>query len=331
MNFSQIKEIELNNIEMLQLSAANHKNWVLDSRDTDGSIFNEKGYLEGYRLNTNGVLTSTSTSGAFVSGFIPYTPSQGPIRVSGGKFISQQEYYGYICFYDYNFNFLTYARAYATNIDADSNIDLDNSTIEAIDFPLFHTYFLLSFSEEVINDIAYFRICLVEGNGEDFVVTINQDIGKKVLWQFYINQLPISTENDGVTIYNNGLGYKSGYRIRSGGAEAAQGNGVCSGFIPVKPLSTIRVYGCDFGIGVASAINASDSTFKNLGQVVGNTAPGYGIFSSTYSSYGRDSVVKGNNQWSWKVPPAESNVAYVRITNEYHDGSRLIITVEEEI
>jgi hypothetical protein len=33
------------------------------------------------------------------------------------------------------------------------------------------------------------------------------------------NEVRYSTEADGVTIYNGGLGYKYGYRVRSGGAE----------------------------------------------------------------------------------------------------------------
>lgn len=333
MNFSQIKEIKLNNVEMLQLSMANHKNWILDSRDSDGSIFNGKGYLEGYRLNSNGGITTTSAPGAVLSGFIPYTPSQGPIRVGGGDFISRHEYHGYMFFYDSSFNPLANIHAYANVVQSASEINLDDSVIEALKYPVLHTYFLLSFSENVVDRVAYFRICITSGIGEDFVATINQDIGKKTLWQLYTNQLPISTENDGTTIYNGGIGYKNGYRIRSGGAEGAEGNSVCSGFIPVKPLSTVRIYGCNFGTGVSSAVNVSDSTFKNIGQLVGNASPGYGIFASgsAYASYGRDSVVNGNKQWSWKVPPAASGVAFVRVTNSYNDGSRLIIIVEEEI
>lgn len=333
MNFSQIKEIKLNNVEMLQLSMANHKNWVLDSRDTDGSIFNGKGYLEGYRINSSGGITTTAAEGALVSGFIPYTPSQGPIRVGGGKFISPYEYHGYMTFYDSSFNHLADIHTYTNAIQSASEINLDDSVIETFEYPVLHTYFLPSFSANVVNRIAYFRIGINQGIGGDFVITINQDIGKKTMWQLYTNQLPISTENDGTTIYNGGFGYKNGYRIRSGGAEAAQIYSVCSGFIPVKPLSTVRVYGCNFGTGVNSAVNVSDSTFKNIGQLVGNTAPGYGIFGSggAYSSYGRDSVVNGNNQWSWTVPPAASGVAFIRITNPYNDGSRLIVIVEEEI
>ena len=49
-----------------------------------------------------------------------------------------------------------------------------------------------------------------------------------VLWKGgHTNLVPLSTEADGVTIYNGGLGYKNGYRIRSGGAEGATGVGSC--------------------------------------------------------------------------------------------------------
>lgn len=47
------------------------------------------------------------------------------------------------------------------------------------------------------------------------------------------NQIPISTESDG-TPYNGGLGYKSGYRINSAGAETALAGKYVTGFIPIS-------------------------------------------------------------------------------------------------
>ena len=46
-------------------------------------------------------------------------------------------------------------------------------------------------------------------------------VGGVTIWENMKNWVKFSTEADGVTIYNGGLGYKNGYRVRSGGAEAA--------------------------------------------------------------------------------------------------------------
>jgi hypothetical protein len=61
------------------------------------------------------------------------------------------------------------------------------------------------------------------------------------LWRF--NLMPfISTEKDGITIYNGGLGYKNGYRVRSGGAEVTQQSAVCTGFIPFVKGDKLYIY-----------------------------------------------------------------------------------------
>lgn len=152
-----------------------------------------------------------------------------------------------------------------------------------------------------------------------------------VLWKGgYTNLVPLSTEADGKTIYNGGLGYKSGYRVRSGGAEAGA-EASCTGFISVKPLSVVRVGGCTFAANTRSAINVSDSTFTNLGQMVGNAVSGYGIMQEAANTpYNRDSVVQKDNYWEWVVPP-DDRIAYIRVTGETPDGSQLIVTVDEEI
>lgn len=156
--------------------------------------------------------------------------------------------------------------------------------------------------------------------------------GGVVLWKSgYKNWVKYSTEADGVAIYNGGLGYKSETRVRSGGAEAAQGNSSCTGFIPVKPLSVVRVSGCLASTTTTTAINVSDSTFTNLGQMVGNAGDGYGIMQEAANkTYNIGSVVQKDNYWEWVVPP-DDRIAYIRVTGETSDGSKLIVTVNEEI
>lgn len=155
-----------------------------------------------------------------------------------------------------------------------------------------------------------------------------------VLWTAgYINMVPLSTTEDGVTIYN-GTGYKDGYRIRSGGTETALDASSITGFIPVNGGDVVRISGCNFGDGSAngSALNVSDSSFTNIGQFSMIQAQ-YGIFASSYSAYSYASVVEETTGvWKWIVPPTAAGVAYIRVTARTSgDGSGMIVTVNEEI
>ena len=153
----------------------------------------------------------------------------------------------------------------------------------------------------------------------------------------FTNLVPTSIDSDG-TIYNGGLGYKNGYRIRSGGAEGALASSAHTGFIPVNGGDVIRISGMNYsdGNGHGSAMNVSDSNFTNIGQFSMQSGD-YGIFESTYKSYNRTSVVEEKTGvWKWVVPPAASGIAYIRVSaNAYNrdpaDGSKLIVTVNEEI
>lgn len=161
-------------------------------------------------------------------------------------------------------------------------------------------------------------------------------IGGVVAWiRPIINWIGRSINADG-TIYN-GVGYKNGYRVRSGGAEAAIDNASCSGYMKVNPGDVIRVSGFDFSyLSTSNAINASDVSFTNLGQLTASYADsGYGIFahSAAWFSHSWHSVVEEKTGvWKWIVPPAESGVAYIRLTGYTHgDGSKMVLTINEEI
>ena len=146
------------------------------------------------------------------------------------------------------------------------------------------------------------------------------------------NWAKYSTESDGTTIYNGGLGYKWGYRVRSGGAEGAQSYCVCTGFIPVKPLSVIRISGTKQA-NTASAINVSDASFANIGQVCGSG--NYGIFlESSTAGYRQDTMKQKDGYWEWTVPPASLGVAYIRVTNYAEteaEASKMIVTVDQDM
>lgn len=167
------------------------------------------------------------------------------------------------------------------------------------------------------------------------------EIDGVVVWQSgYTNRVPLSINADG-SIYNGGLGYKDGYRIRSGGAEATSVYAMCTGFIPVKGGDIVRISGCDFNwdYSTNTALNVSDGSFTNLGQIVGNAVTGYGVFAEGQScyEYGKSTVVEEKTGvWKWVVPPTETGVAYIRITaakGQYvtPNGADLIVTINEEI
>lgn len=175
-------------------------------------------------------------------------------------------------------------------------------------------------------------LTIPEGN----VVKIST--GGVTLWekpQEMKNWARYSTEADGVTIYNNGLGYKDGCRIRSGGAESTSTYGSCTGFIPLKAGDVVRMSGYDaLEAAVENAINVFDSAKTNLGQAVANNVYGYGIFASGGSAheYGWNTVTENpTGVYCWTCPP-DPTITFMRVTGRtYNEGSKMIITVNQEI
>lgn len=164
--------------------------------------------------------------------------------------------------------------------------------------------------------------------------------GVQVWKSGYKNWVRYSTESDGKTIYNGGLGYKNGYRIRSGGAEGSDKNAACTGFIPVKAGDAVYVSGMPWFTGgsSANALNVSNSSYENIGQFTVGQGARYGIFASSYSSYAASSLVEvKTGVWKWIVPPTASGVAYIRVsgydntTGKGAPGARMIVTINEEI
>lgn len=156
-----------------------------------------------------------------------------------------------------------------------------------------------------------------------------------LLWKGgYTNLVPLSTEADGKTIYNGGLGYKDGYRIRSGGAEGTSAQAVCTGFIPFVKGEKLYIYPPFSGQNVNNAINFADKTFTNKGQIVDSGA-GYGICSDHPAEF-KSQVVNGVSvlDLSENTVSGVEDIAFVRITHEHNttsSGANLIITKNEEI
>lgn len=180
----------------------------------------------------------------------------------------------------------------------------------------------------------YRRMRIPEGR----VKQIMRESDGLVLWtEKYLNRVRQSVSGDDGSIYN-GMGYKDGYRIRSGGAEGVQDGATCTGFIFVNPGDVIRISGCSFADpSSANAVNVADVDFVNVGQLTTQPA-NYGIFAAdggTYADYGAASVVQEKDGvWAWTVPPEESGVRYIRVTGYRYGnapGADMIVTINEEI
>ena len=162
--------------------------------------------------------------------------------------------------------------------------------------------------------------------------------GKKI-WEAvsFKNWVRYSTEADGMTIYNGGLGYKDGYRIRSGGAEASSSGITISGFIPYKKGYKLYIYPPFFGGNTENTINFYNAAFEHLGQITDSGAA-YGICTSAFKTT-LDNGVSVLDLSAVTVSGIE-NVAFVRVGNciSYNNngaviasGSEMIVTKNEKI
>ena len=151
----------------------------------------------------------------------------------------------------------------------------------------------------------------------------------------YKNWVLHSINQDG-TIYN-GVGYKNGYRVRSGSAEGQDAYASCTGFIPAKEGDVIRMSGYNIHKnGVQNAINVYAADFGHWGQIVANSPDGgYHQFGTVWKEYGWNSCYEEpSGVLNWVVPPNIENIkaAYIRVTGYTDaDGSKMIVTVNESI
>lgn len=170
-------------------------------------------------------------------------------------------------------------------------------------------------------------------------LTINSILAWKA--KTFTNLIPLSTEADGKTIYNGGLGYKFGYRVRSGGAEiSAENNIFCIGFIPFKLGDVLRMY-TPSGFapsGAVSSINLYDIGYNNIGQTAYNGS--YGIMQHNSGLWSNCVTVDNNGMMTFTLPNVKDidKVAFIRITNKYPFGiayseeiKQTVYTVNEQI
>lgn len=167
------------------------------------------------------------------------------------------------------------------------------------------------------------KIFLTNVGSGSFIKGIN--VGKD-----FINQVSISIGTDG-KVYNNGLGYKTGYRVRSGGDEAESEDVIITGFIPFKMNDVLRIYPPFNGGNTANTINFYDSDFTNLGQITDSKSE-YGICATNASAY-YTSVVDDASMLAY-TDQMDSRIAYIRIGHNYkdilgYDATRFAVTLNE--
>ena len=149
-----------------------YTNQVPISIDTDKSIFNGIGYIDGYRLSSSGNLSQQANT--VTTGFIP-CKSTDTIRMGGVKWRDSEATnvsYTYIAFYDTSFNLLGSLNISSPSgtfshrgiVGANSSATTDDNGV---------TTFNIDFTDG--SEVAYCRVNGF-GNGSDMIVTINEEI-----------------------------------------------------------------------------------------------------------------------------------------------------------
>ena len=134
-----------------------------------------------------------------------------------------------------------------------------------------------------------------------------------------------SVSSDG-TPYNGGTGYKSGYRLNSGGNEAAASGVYCSGFIPMVNTQTIEFEGIE--LPAASSVGNSkytihfyDSTFTRIAK---NQYQAHDVFRT--SSIGVGTTYDSGNYIKTFKPTGVSGLAYIRFScSMIDDNSKVYV------
>ncbi len=166
---------------------------------------------------------------------------------------------------------------------------------------------------------------------EKTIITI-ADVG-------FTNVLRISTDTDGVTLYNGGYGYKNDVRIKSDNTEVAASGWDVTGYVPVSPGAVIRMHNVRFtrdpdelGTETSRAsIFLFDSSRKPIIAADGNNACLY-FYRGTTTSGALAAVTDEDGDYIQFTIPASwyPSVGYIRIAADDITCTS-IITVNEEI
>lgn len=236
--------------------------------NADGTIYNEVGYKEGYRLSSSGAEKAQDKAVTF--GFIPCTRDD-VIRLAGIEWMpTVADGYCYIAFYDINFNILStlncfrYDTNLVSNIGGSDRVNVLNKdktshsvTIDENGVVLFNLSYLDG------KDFAYIRIS-AQGEGKNAIITLNEEI----VYDKPSNILNMALMGDDQVIGWNSKGYTQNARLSSSdeGKVVTNYTGVAgmsaSGYIPAKNNDVIRIKNFYGPNGRRSYIMAYDNSKK---------------------------------------------------------------------
>ena len=173
---------------------------------------------------------------------------------------------------------------------------------------------------------------------EGKVKSIQRQSDGAVLWKSGPkNWVPLSTTNDGKTVYNGGLGYREGYRLSSSGAEKSQSGSVVTGFIPTKRGEVIRMAGATWGTTVSDGycyIQYYDANFSlvyTVNRYMNSDSSGVSNAGTGVDKAKSSILTDGNGVTTFNIVFTTSKeYAYIRISAT-GKGAAMIVTINEEI
>lgn len=182
MRLSDFKKLVLAGVELkklfvggIQVWKNGYKNWVPVSTDTDGSIYNGAGYIDGYRLSSSGSLKIQDNT--VTTGFIKATKND-VVRMAGTKW-NECAGYNYFAIYDDNYNLID-----TLNYDGYGDASTHGWSFGCSDYRVdeANTYVYVEdgitrfdIAMNANYDYAYIRISAY-GSGEEMIITVNEEI-----------------------------------------------------------------------------------------------------------------------------------------------------------
>lgn len=166
-----MKSISINGVEIWREPKA-YTNLVPASVDTNGSIYNGKGYKDNTRLSSSGSVSGSAQAGSATTGFMPYSKG-GIVRIKGGLWAGLTSDQGHYYIHAYNANKGFLAGLAASDSFASSVAKYDAATgVTTFDFSGLTTNNSIRAAFE---QASFFRIN-VKGSGADLIVTVNEEV-----------------------------------------------------------------------------------------------------------------------------------------------------------
>ncbi len=305
-----------------ETSSTYYTNQIPISIDSDGSVYNGKGYIDGRRINSSFDLTEQSDY--YTTGYIPVKTGDTVYMKNVGWNPNYNEDYnaGKLRMVLYDKNFVSIRTMYGYDI-TDNLIPISeyktNANGDIIEFKINDSFFKAHINSGKSSNACYLRLCSYDVSDKS-IITVNEPIPS------YTNQIPISIDTDG-SVYN-GKGYKDDYRLNSSGAETALTGTAVTGFIPVNKLDVIRLKNIAMTTADSTGnyIHYYDSSFTDINGAKSNQFTGNEWFISNqqYDTNGNlISFIVGRDDYAGEV-------AYIRVSCSGLDANS-IITVNESI